>query len=96
MSERWASEERRRFLAAEQFRSWPLCQLHTDRPYRDASPVGIPGEPGYLQIGRWWDAPPGNTLGMGFVRDERFGSAQVIKATNRSKVRQWYRSGGGR
>jgi hypothetical protein len=43
--------------------------------------IGIPGDPDYLQLGRWWDLPVGQSTGLarGWVRDERFGCGQVIK-----------------
>jgi hypothetical protein len=38
----------------------------------------------------------GASCGRGWVRDDRFGSGQVIKGTNRNKTRQMYRTKGAR
>ncbi len=59
-------------------------------PRKAPQPIGTPGEPGYLQLGRWWDnLQPGHRCAQGFVCNERFarGSDIVIKGTNRAAQR---------
>ena len=62
----------------------------TRAEYRAPLPeVGTPGQSDYLQLGEWWTRPALVECGRGWVRDERFGSGQVIKGTNRNVSRKW-------
>ncbi len=59
-------------------------------PHPTAAGKNIDPITGIFPICQW-----GNDCGRGWVRDERFGSGQVIKGTNRDKTRKVYRSGKG-
>ena len=73
------------------FRPWPLLQSVDEILGRRRSNASI-GSPrnadssvnfGYLDIGKWWEAAPGNCLGRGWVRDSRFGPGDVIPGGKR-------------
>jgi hypothetical protein len=76
----------------QRFIPWPLKNQET-REYEPLHPIGKPLHPDgtvnydYLDRGRWWDRKMTNGIGRGWVRDERFGSGQVIKGTNRAAQR---------
>jgi hypothetical protein len=69
----------------------PYLPLTPSLPRKAPQPIGTPGDPGYLQLGRWWDnLQPGHGCARGWVRDERFARAGdiVIKGTNRAAQRR--------
>lgn len=79
-------------LAREmRFQPWPLLQSVDEilERRRSNASIGTRHHPdgsvnfGYLDIGRWWEAAPGNCLGRGWVRDSRFGSGDVIPGGKR-------------
>jgi len=69
---------------------WPL--LHEPVPRPAPQETGTPGQPDYLQLGRWWDnLAPGHSCARGWVSAERFASSAseaVIPRTNRSAQRR--------
>ena len=70
----------------------PIFETKLERAYKPHEPLVSrarfgPNDPSPAPISRW-----GSECGRGWVRDERFGSGQVIKGTNRNKTRKVYRA----
>lgn len=51
---------------------------------RNPRAIGTPGDPDYLDHGKWWENKRGSCLERGFVGNSRFAVAgeQVIKRTS--------------
>jgi hypothetical protein len=79
------------------FIPWPLAPVAG--PPVSTEPIGTPRNPdgtpnyAYLDHGEWWKIEGCNSLGVGFVRNERFGSGQVVPGTNRQTSRKWRKIG---